>query len=385
MSQEPSSATGALVFGEGRISGYLSALLGGCALLGVLCFRFPDHLTTPDLRETLYTAGFARHLLLAGLVLAFVLGVVSFLLNRAHRRFAAAGIGASFVAVLLGGASVQAGEITGRGMALGVDWFVLAFLGSMLIFIPLEKAFAQKPLAVLRPEWRTDLAYFFVGHILIQFYLLFTNTVSDTLFGWAHTEWLQGTVRALPLWLQFLAAVIVADTCQYLTHRSYHRIPWLWRFHAVHHSAPHLDWLAGSRMHVVEVLITRTAVVVPLYLIGFSEPALNGYVLLVGIQAVLAHANVNWSFGPLRYLLVTPQYHHWHHAKHPDYVDANYAVHLPAIDLLFGTFRLPGRAWPDRYGVLDPEVPPGFLRQLVFPFFPFRRHMALPDAEPERP
>jgi lathosterol oxidase len=253
-------------------------------------------------------------------------------------------------------------------MALGVDWFVLAFLASMLIFIPLEKAFAQKPLAVLRPEWRTDLAYFFVGHLLIQFYLLFTNTVSDSLFGWAHVEWLQGSVRALPVWLQFVAAVALADACQVLTHRAYHRVPWLWRFHAVHHSAPHLDWLAGSRMHVIEVLITRTAVVVPLYLVGFSEPALNGYVLLVGVQAVLAHANLNWRFGPLRYLLVTPQYHHWHHARHPDYVDANYAVHLPLIDMLFGTFRLPGEDWPDRYGVLEPEVPNGFFRQMVFPF-----------------
>ena len=360
----------ALAFGDGRISGYLSATLGLCALLGVLCFRFPAYLTTAELRDTLYTAAFSRQLLLVGLVAAFVLGVLSFLLNRRHKRLAATGIGASFLAVLLGGASVEPGAITGSGMALGIDWFVLAFLASLLVFIPLEKAFAQKPLEVLRPQWRTDLAYFFVGHVLIQFYLLFTNTVSDTLFAWAHFEWLQGTVRGLPLPLQFLAAVVLADTCQYFVHRSYHRTPWLWRFHAVHHSAPHLDWLAGSRMHVVEVLITRTAVIVPLYLVGFSEPALNGYVLLVGVQAVLAHANVNWRFGPLRYVLVTPQYHHWHHARDPAYADANYAVHLPVIDMLFGTFRLPGDAWPERYGVIEPEVPRGFVRQLVFPFRP---------------
>jgi sterol desaturase/sphingolipid hydroxylase (fatty acid hydroxylase superfamily) len=356
------------VFGEGRISAWLSITLGSSALLGVLCFRFPDHLTSPALRDTLYTADFARHALLAGLVAAFVLGVVSFLLGRTHRRVAAAGIGSAFAALLLGGASVQAGEITGQGMALGVDWFVLALLGSMLIFIPLEKAFAQKPLAVLRPEWRTDLAYFFVGHVLIQFYLLFTNSVSDSVFGWAHVDGLKELVRAWPLWAQFAAAVALADTCQHLVHRAYHRVPWLWRLHAVHHSAPHLDWLAGSRMHIGEVLMTRTAVVVPLYLAGFSEPALNAYVLLVGVQAVLAHANVNWRFGPLRYVLVTPQYHHWHHAKDPAYADANYAVHLPLIDLLFGTFRLPGNAWPERYGVLDPEVPRGFFRQLAYPF-----------------
>jgi lathosterol oxidase len=366
--QHPPRHPYGFVFGDGRLSAALSALLGGCALLGVACFRFPDHLTTPALRDVLYTAAFARQVLLVGLVTAFVLGVLSMLLGSAHRRLAAGGIGASFLAVMLGGASVEAGEITGRGLALGVDWFVLALLGSMLIFIPLEKAFARRPLAVLRPEWRTDLAYFFVGHVLIQCFLLVTNTVHEQVFGWARMVTLQDAVRAWPLWLQLVAAVTLADLCQVLVHRSYHRVPWLWRVHAVHHSAPHLDWLAGSRMHLLEMLMTRTAVVVPLYLVGFSEPALNGYVLLVGVQAVLAHANLGWRFGPLRYLLVTPQYHHWHHARDADYVDANYAVHLPVIDMLFGTFRLPGDAWPERYGVLEPAVPRGFFAQLIYPF-----------------
>jgi sterol desaturase/sphingolipid hydroxylase (fatty acid hydroxylase superfamily) len=356
------------VFGEGRISGWLSALLGACALLGVLCFRYPEYLTTAELRGALYSTAFARHLLLAGLAAGFVLGILSQLLGRAGRAPAWAGISSAFVAVLLGGASVEPGEIRGHGIALGVDWFVLSLLASLLIFIPLEKAFAQKPLAVLRPEWRTDLAYFFVGHLLIQFYLLLTNTVAHDLFAWAHSDVLKSAVAAQPFWLQFLAAMALADSCQYAVHRAYHRLPWLWRVHAIHHSARHLDWLAGSRMHLLEVLITRTAVIVPLYLAGFAEAVLNAYVVLVGVQAVLAHANVNWDFGALRYVLVTPQYHHWHHARDPAYMDANYAVHLPVIDMLFGTFRLPGKAWPAEYGVLGPGVPPGFFRQLADPF-----------------
>jgi lathosterol oxidase len=84
-------------------------------------------------------------------------------------------------------------------------------------------------------------------------------------------------------------------------------------------------------------------------------------------SAVLAHANVDWPEGPLRSLLVTPRYHHWHHARHADYVDANYAVHLPLIDLLLGTYRMPRGDWPEAYGVLEPPVPDGFLRQFVFP------------------
>ena len=58
---------------------------------------------------------------------------------------------------------------------------------------------------------------------------------------------------------------------------------------------------------------------------------------------MLAHANLRINFGWLEYLLVTPRYHHWHHARELDYVDVNYAIHLPLIDMLMGTFKRPGR------------------------------------------
>jgi len=180
----------------------------------------------------------------------------------------------------------------------------------MLIFIPLEKAFAQKPLQVLRPHWRTDLVYFFVSHLLIQFYLLFTNYIHQDLLGWAQVGAVQSFAQDLPTVVQILCCVFIADFFQAVTHKWYHEVSWLWKFHAVHHSSEHLDWLAGSRAHVIEPLLTRTAVVVPLYLVGFSLEALNVYVVIIGVQAVFVHANVNWDFGFLKYLIVTPQYHH---------------------------------------------------------------------------
>jgi lathosterol oxidase len=90
------------------------------------------------------------------------------------------------------------------------------------------------------------------------------------------------------------------------------------------------------------------------------------YVLFVSFQAVLIHANVGWRFGPLRWVLATPQYHHWHHAVAP--VDVNFAVHLPVIDAIFGTLHLPGDRWPGAYGLAGGPVPDGYLAQLVFPF-----------------
>ncbi len=145
-------------------------------------------------------------------------------------------------------------------------------------------------------------------------------------------------------------------------------MPWLWRFHAVHHSARTLDWIAGSRLHVLEVVATRVAVLGVLYAIGFSRRALDAYVVIVGLQAVLIHSNVRWPWGVLRYVVVTPDFHHWHHGSDPSAINRNYAAHLAFLDHLFGTaVQVPGRL-PEQYGVLGNDVPPGFWAQQTYPF-----------------
>lgn len=349
---------------------YLSACLGLLALLGVACFHFPDLLTSRDFRKV-YTEGFARQMLLSGLIAAFVLGTLAILRNR-NKRVALVGVGSAALAVLLGGATVHFDPIESTPFSLGLDWFVIALFFSALVFIPIEKMMAVRPLSPLRAEWRTDLAYFFMSHVLVQFVLIAVTASASTIAAFAVFPGLKAAIQSLPVWLQFLLAVFCADLAQAVLHRAYHNVPLLWRFHAVHHSSRHMDWLAGSRIHLAEIVATRTVVLLPLIALGFSAEAVNGYVILVGIQAVLAHANLRLDFGWLEYVLVTPRYHHWHHARHRDYIDVNYAIHLPIVDLLMGTFRRPPRGeWPDEYGVMKLEtVPRGFWPQTWMPLGP---------------
>lgn len=349
---------------------HISAGLGISALLGVLCFHFPELLTSRDFRAV-YTEQFARRLLLAGLVAAFVLGTVSILRGR-NRRVALTGVGTAALAVLLGGATVHFDAIGSTPFSLGLDWFVISLFFSALVFIPIEKMLAVRPMSPMRDEWRTDLAYFFMGHVLVQFVLIAVTASTSTVAAFAAFPALKAAIQSWPVWLQFLLAVLVADLAQALLHRAYHNIPWLWRFHAVHHSSRRMDWLAGSRIHIAEILLTRSAVLLPLVVLGFSADAVNGYVILVGVQAVLAHANLRLDFAWLEYVLVTPRYHHWHHARDADYVDANYAIHLPLVDMLMGTFMRPPRGiWPHEYGVMKLEtVPRGFWRQAWMPLVP---------------
>ena len=127
-------------------------------------------------------------------------------------------------------------------------------------------------------------------------------------------------------------------------------------------------WLAGSRIHIVESILTRSAILGPLYVVGFSRQALDMYVIIVGFQAVLNHANVRVPWGFVRHVIVTPDFHHWHHGSDRAAIDRNYAAHFAFLDTLFGTRVASERAFPERYGVLDPAMPPGFVDQQTYPF-----------------
>lgn len=347
---------------------HISAGLGLSALLGVFCFHFPDLLTSKEFRAT-YTEGFARNLLLFGILASFVTGTLAILRGRS-RTEALIGVGAATLAVLFGGATIHFGSIRQTPYSLGLDWFVVSLFFSALVFIPIEKILAVRPLSPLRPGWRTDLGYFFLSHILVQFLLIAATSTTTPIAQAISIPVLRETLQSWPVWIQFIIAVFVADLFQAGLHRAYHNIPFLWSFHAVHHSTRNMDWLAGSRIHLLEIIATRSAVLLPLVVLGFSAPAINAYVILVGIQAVLAHANLRVNFGWLEYVLVVPRYHHWHHARHKDYLDVNYAIHLPLVDMLMGTFkRPPSGTWPEEYGVMKLEtVPVGIPAQFLMPF-----------------
>lgn len=145
-------------------------------------------------------------------------------------------------------------------------------------------------------------------------------------------------------------------------------MPFLWKYHAVHHSSKTMDWLAGSRLHFFEIIVTRVLILGVLYVIGFSKSVLDVYIIVVGFQAVFNHANVHINWGPLRYIFVTPDFHHWHHSSDDAAIDKNYAAHFSFIDYMFKTAVDSDKQFPEKYGVVGDYVPEGFLKQQAFPF-----------------
>lgn len=356
-------------FGSGWISGTSSVFLGGLALLGVLAFWFPGVFTTAEFRAR-YPIPLLRTLLEGVIALAFVLGALSMLLRR-RKVLGLIGIALSLVALLAGGGDVPIQSEFDQPFTLGLDWFALNLLLLALVFVPLERAFARLPdQSTFRFGWTTDGAHFMVSHLAVQALTFMTLLPATALAGLWQPAGLQDAIRGQPLWLQFVEILVVSDLTQYWIHRAFHTVPVLWRFHAIHHSSREMDWLAGSRLHVVDVLSTRGLVLVPVFLLGFEQAALYAYLVFVSFHAVFIHANVRFRFAWLDHVIATPRAHHWHHAVAP--IDKNFAVHLPVLDRLFGTQHLPRdgarELWPAAYGIEGHPVPEGWGRQLLHPF-----------------
>jgi sterol desaturase/sphingolipid hydroxylase (fatty acid hydroxylase superfamily) len=364
--QIPDMSDRAFRFGEGKISGALACLLGVLSFLGVLCYKYPAYLTVMELRAG-YDHEMLRIVLMVCMWASLGFGLLTFILGK-QRRLGAIGVLFTVAAFALGGHSVEAGEAFPNKLSLGLDWLILSLLASVVLFTFFEKIFPKyREQAILRPEWQLDLFYFSFNHLIFAIILLIGNYFVSTVFGWAANADLQAFVQNLPIVVQVLILIICADFVLYWSHRMFHENPRLWRIHAVHHSVEHMDWLAGSRNHVVQTFVDRCIAMVPLYLIGPDKAALDIYVIIAGIQSVFVHANIGIPFGPLKYIICTPQYHHWHHSSEAPAIDTNYAVHMPLFDMIFGTYHMPDKHWPAHYGTTSP-LPRSFWGQLFYPF-----------------
>ena len=354
-------------FGTGWFAGFFGMLLGFAGLCMVVALRWPNWFAMPEL-DAIRSSGAFRPMVHAVLIAAYALALLSLLL-RPRKALGITTLGLALGATILGGAAVQPQETRDWGIFFGVDFFVVNMVATGLMMAPLERAFPRiATQRLFRPEWREDLFYFLLSSMLVQlitFLALAPSTYVNT-----HWDWLNGTRAAISAWpwlAQFALAMVLTDLAQYGIHRLFHRVPFLWGFHAVHHSARTMDWLAGARMHFVEVVVLRGLTSLPLLTLGFLPSVMQAYVGVVYVYASLIHGNLRGDFDRLGRWIVVPRFHHWHHAIEPEAVDKNFAIHFPIIDRIFGTLYWPDRRWPQGYGVPE-RVPSGYLAQLRYPF-----------------
>ncbi|HWA70015.1 MAG TPA: sterol desaturase family protein [Rhizomicrobium sp.] len=254
-------------------------------------------------------------------------------------------------------------------------WHTLPWLAGLgLVFAVLSRL---SPCNAGRPWWRkhglaTDLSYWIFVPIFLR-YLRIWVTVWLTIMIFHINDGQKiadfylhghGPLSTMPLWIQGLIYLVGADFVLYWIHRAFHQ-GFAWKYHAVHHAPRDVDWTSAARFHPVNLALGTAAVDIAFLLAGVSPDIF----LVIGpfniITSCMVHANLNWTFGPLRYVLVSPVFHRWHHAM--DVRDRNFASTFAIWDVMFATAYMPQGVLPQSYGIDDEAMPEGLMPQLVYP------------------
>ena len=235
-----------------------------------------------------------------------------------------------------------------------------------VLVVPFEKLFPRhRGQRIRRPHLRTDLAYLLAGPVLNVLGLWVAVVVGVVSLFWIPGLALRPLVALIPAAALPVAGVLAFDLAVYWVHRWSHEVPFLWRFHAVHHSTEHLDWVSGFRAHPFDGALLAPPFVF-LLAAGFRPELAGVFVVVQIVTGLFLHANVRWRLRPLQRIVITPEFHHWHHTNDPRAIHSNYSVFLPVWDQVFGTYYVPADRRPDRYGI-DEYMPAGMVAQLRWP------------------
>jgi len=244
---------------------------------------------------------------------------------------------------------------------------VRQFLLFATLLAPLELLRPAHAQRLLRRGFTTDLFYFLSAPLFVGLGASLLLALMATAAGALTPSGARTLLASQPWALQLAEIILVSEIGGYWMHRWSHRVRWLWRFHAVHHSAVELDWLAAHRQHPLEAVWLLGVANLPVVLLGFSTEALWGFVLAQKLYTAFLHANVRVGFGRFGRVLASPRFHHWHHDGDAGDRTHNFASFFPWLDVVFGTYRVPDGEFPARYGCDEP-VGDGWLTQLAHPF-----------------
>ncbi len=253
--------------------------------------------------------------------------------------------------------------------------FVIQIVLCMLIFLAVERVRPIQNIQPFNQEKRAELwlmlanGIFFQPFIYFVVVLFFTRTAKEFI----PYQIFDSEIQALPFFLQVFIGLLLLDIKVYIRHRFTHNF--MWKTHAVHHSANDVNWLTGSRLHPSELLVDIMFTVPVMHILGFSGEGIVYASMAMFFFNLFTHLNLNLEYpGFLRYMIGSPNFHRWHHAKlEKEAFNKNFSVVFPFIDLAFGSFYHPKGKLPKEYGIYQrPDETPVTQSLWGYLSYPFR-------------
>ena len=333
-------------------------------------------LGTTLLQETWFDAlipsGF--HLVLAALLL--VVGSFHFgspLPGPTHPKTRTGAFGRSlpylaYPVVMIGGAALHL-LLLESGLPLLVSTYVPVFLGMatvtwLEVCIPHQRAWKARP-----EDVKSDLLFMLIVQGLLPTALSFLAGVS--LIAWLQTSspgitrlW----PRELPIGIQLVIMILVADFLRYWFHVLSHHHPFFWRFHAVHHSPEKLYWLNVGRFHPVEKALQFFLDALPFIVLGVTENVLALYFVFYALNGFFQHSNVELRMGFLNWVISSAELHRWHHSRVVAESNSNFGNNVIVWDILFGSRFFPTDREVADLGLERRGYPQDFMSQVATPF-----------------
>ncbi len=283
---------------------------------------------------------------------------------------------------------VSAFQSIGHSVASNLPGIVILAIAFTVLSLVAKPANPGRPW-YRKPDLIVDLCYWFIvpmiGSLVFISLLSAAMMVVQGIDPQAARDYVttgRGPLSGLGFWPQVVIALLASDFLLYWSHRFYHTAT-LWRFHAIHHSSEHLEWISATRFHPGNILLGMPLASLVLILMGISADALvaiNPFNLVTG---ALVHANLNWSFGRFGILFASPIFHRWHHTAADRGGSKNFASTFPFLDAMFGTYYMPAGETPDHYGVDDEAFPSDLLGQMMYPWRKPRPQTGPLEAAPD--
>lgn len=276
--------------------------------------------------------------------------------------------GAIIYPCIIGLAVVSHWFMLRQGLPLLAATYAPVLSAALLIHILEHRLPYQKQWLPNKGDLGNDTIFMLLVQVILPKVLSFLVVLY--LLGWFQSMSWVGNIwpQQLPLAVQAILMLLIADLLRYWLHRAFHEWPFLWSFHAVHHSPKKLYWMNVGRFHPFDKATQYLFDVLPFIFLGVSAEVLAFYFVFYAINGFFQHCNINMRLGVLNYLISGPELHRWHHSIHYKEANQNYGNNLIVWDLLFGTYFLPKNRLVGDLGLLNRNYPQSFVAQMKTPF-----------------